>query len=246
VTFTIDRSVITPGAHGVETVAQVPGTAIPAPITRDLTAKLSATVLRGLQASGARRVKVTVTITNSDGVVGTQQLWLNLPAGLDVCPAPTGKITGTTLGPIRLGKAKTAFEGRYPRHKRQRFGFYWFCFSTGAGFRVEYPTATLLTASKQSSLRGRVVVAMTANRHYSIDRIHPGMKLSAVSSRVHVGQGTQGGANRWYVIPGKSANGVLKVRGGVIKGIGIAVKQLTDTTAEQKVLFDQAALNASR
>jgi hypothetical protein len=238
--------VITPGATGTETIAQVPGTQIPAGVTSYLKAKLSATVLRGLQASGARRVRVSVTITNTDGAVGSQQLWLNLPAGLDVCPAPTGKITGTTLGPIKLGQTKTAFLGRYPRHKRQRFGFYWFCFSTGAGFRVEYPTVTVLTASKESSLRGRVVVVMTANRHYSIDRIHPGMKLNAVSSRVHVGQGTQGGENRWYVIPGKSANGVLKVRGGVIKGIGIAVKQLTDTTAEQKVLFDQAALNASR
>jgi hypothetical protein len=246
VTFTIERSVITPGAGGTDTIAQVPGTQISAGVTSYLKAKLSAAALRGLQASGARRVNVTVTITNSDGTVGTQQLWLNLPAGLDVCPAPTGRITGTTLGPIKLGETKTAFDGRYPRHKRQRFGFYWFCFSTGAGFRVEYPTVTVLNASKKSSLRGRVVVAMTANRHYSIDGIHPGIKLSAVSQRVHVGPGTQGGKNRWYVIPGKAANGVLKVRNGVIKGIGIAVKQLTNTTAEQKVLFDQAALNSSR
>ncbi len=48
------------------------------------------------------------------------------------------------------------------------------------------------------------------------------------------------------MISGKAANGVLKVRDGVIKGIGMAVKQLTNTQAEQKVLFDQAALNASR
>jgi hypothetical protein len=43
------------------------------------------------------------------------------------------------------------------------------------------------------------------------------------------------------VLPGKKANGVLKVRDGVIEGVGIAVKQLTSTSAQQKVLFDQAA-----
>jgi hypothetical protein len=106
VTFTIERSVITPGAGGTDTIAQVPGTQISAGVTSYLKAKLSAAALRGLQASGARRVNVTVTITNSDGTVGTQQLWLNLPAGLDVCPAPTGRITGTTLGPISSGKPK--------------------------------------------------------------------------------------------------------------------------------------------
>jgi hypothetical protein len=241
VAFTIPRSALTHGADGHETIASTTGTEIPAGGTSDVSAKLSAAVLRSLQAAGVRSVKVTVTITKSGGTAGTEQVTLHIPAGLDVCPAPTGRITGTTLGPVTLGQEKTVLEGRYPRHQRQRYGFDRFCFAAAVGFRVEYPTVTVLTASRQSSLRGRVVVAVTANRRYSIDGIHPGTKLAAVSGRLDLGAGVRGGKNRWYVLPGKKANGVLKVRDGVIEGVGIAVKQLTSTSAQQKVLFDQAA-----
>jgi sugar lactone lactonase YvrE len=245
VAFTIERSALTAGASGFELVALATGVDISASGTSDVSVKLSPAVLRGLQAGGVRSVQLAVVITNSAGTVTTGQLSMSIPAGLDVCPVSTGKITGTTLGPVTLGETKAVFEGRYPRHEAQRYGFDRFCFSAGTGFRVEYDTATVLNASKQASLRGRVVVAVTANHRYSIDGIHPGTKFASVSSRLHLGPGVQGGKNTWYVIPGRTANGVLKVRDGVVEGVGIAVKKLTDTATEQKILFDQAALTSS-
>jgi len=246
VTFALPRSSITRGASGLEVVASVAGAHVASAATTSVDFKLSASVVRALQARGERQVRVTVTLTNTDGTVSTEQLLLHVPAGLDVCPAPTGRISGTTLGPVKLGEAMAQVSARYPRHQKQRYGFERFCFATGGAFRVQHASTNVLTARDQSTLHGKVVVALTANHHYMVDGVHPGTKLAAVSSRLALGTGIEGGANWWYVLPGKASNTVFKVHHGVIQEIGIAVKRLTDTPTQQRELFDQAAKTARK
>ena len=41
------------------------------------------------------------------------------------------------------------------------------------------------------------------------------------------------GRNDWYVIPGATSNGVLKVRHGIIQEVGIANTQLSSNRAAQ-------------
>jgi hypothetical protein len=54
------------------------------------------------------------------------------------------------------------------------------------------------------------------------------MRVSAAAKRLHISvrRFFAVGANRWYVVPGKASEGVLKVRHGVIQEIGIADRRL--------------------
>jgi hypothetical protein len=66
--------------------------------------------------------------------------------------------------------------------------------------------------------------------------VRVGARLARVARRLHVGAGYRVGRNTWYTVPGGASNGILKVRHGVIKEIGIATKTLT-RGRRQSMLF---------
>jgi hypothetical protein len=72
-----------------------------------------------------------------------------------------------------------------------------------------------------------VVLLLTANPSYALGGISPGVSLTAVAPRLHIGGGFKIGRNTWYLIPNGSSRGVLRVRGGIIQEIGIANRRLT-------------------
>jgi hypothetical protein len=55
-----------------------------------------------------------------------------------------------------------------------------------------------------------------------------------VARRLHVGRRFTVGLNTWYFAPRRGANGILKVRHGVIEEIGLANRQLTTGRARQR------------
>ena len=100
------------------------------------------------------------------------------------------------------------------------------------GIRVGYPSPKLLhglSHTEQRRLQGRVVLVLTANRHYALRGVRPGARLKKVARRLRVGNGFHVGLNWWYLAPNGSSRGVLKVRHGVIEEIGIANPTLTRT-----------------
>jgi hypothetical protein len=146
------------------------------------------------------------------------------------CPKPTGRLSGTTIGPLVLGEPLTRAERALRLNSPGPYGFREFCLYAGFGIRGATPTAKLLQPLKrkaQAALKGRLVIALTPNRFYALDGVLPGSRVSAVPKRLHVGKPFVIGQNTWYFIPGRSATGVLKVRHGEIFEVGIANKQLT-------------------
>jgi hypothetical protein len=104
-----------------------------------------------------------------------------------------------------------------------------FCLSP-VGIRVGYASNVLLrtlTSNQRKSVRGRVVLALTANRFYALRGVHPGASLRSGAQTLHTGAMMRVGLNDWYMAPNGPATAVIKVRHGTIDEIGTATKMLT-------------------
>ena len=109
------------------------------------------------------------------------------------------------------------------------------------GIRVAYPSAAVLRrlpARVRRHVRGRVVLALTANPDYALRGVRPGDALAPVARRLHAGRGFRIGRNIWYTLPAGASRGVLKVRHSVIEEIGIASRSLTGSRAADRRLLN--------
>jgi uncharacterized protein len=156
------------------------------------------------------------------------------------CPAATGRLHGDQLGPVRLGmnlkQARAAFVSSSARgHRYMDF----FCL-TPNGIRVGLASPGLIRSLPRQSrhgLAGRVVLVLTANRHFALRGVRPGMRLAAVAHRLRAGKPFYVGRNDWYLIPGRQTRGVLKVQHGLIEELGIASGRATHTRTEGRHFF---------
>jgi hypothetical protein len=148
------------------------------------------------------------------------------------CPKPSGKLHGTAVGAFTVGLTRGDARKRLKRYHVTHNGFDNFCLYAGWGIRVGYPSNALLRTlapAARHGLKGRIVLALTANPFYALEGVRPGMKVTSVAKRLHVGKPFHVGRNYWYFVPGATARGVLKVRGGVIQEVGLASTALTGT-----------------
>ena len=133
-------------------------------------------------------------------------------------------------------QARRAFSHSTTRgHRNMDF----FCL-TPNGIRVAYPSPGMLSKlspKARKQVRGRVVLALTSNRHYSLKGVKPQTKLAKVRGRLRPGRGLHVGANTWYLVAGGRSIGVLKVRHGQIQEIGIADGSLTGSRAAARRLL---------
>ncbi|MEA2213632.1 MAG: hypothetical protein QOF83_3580 [Solirubrobacteraceae bacterium] len=156
------------------------------------------------------------------------------------CPQARGRLSGRALGPVRLGmtsaRARRAFAHSSVRRRGTTQSF---CVKGGA-VRVAVPSRAVLrhqSARAAKADRGRVVLALTANRHYALKGVRPGSRMATAARHLHAGHGIRIGKNTWYVVGAGSARGVLKVRRGVIGEVGIATRALTaNRTAARRLL----------
>jgi hypothetical protein len=142
-------------------------------------------------------------------------------------------LNGRSLGGVRLGEARASARAAFKHFRVWTHQTYdLFCFAGGPGLRIAYPSNQLLRHLNNAERRrasGRAILLLTANGHYSLGGMHPGIRLSAAARRLHLGKGFKVGFNTWYLIPGKFATGVLKVQRGVVAEIGIADKLFTSS-----------------
>jgi S-formylglutathione hydrolase FrmB len=154
------------------------------------------------------------------------------PAAAQGCPRATGRLRGTMLGPVTLGMTRTRARRAFTRvSTRERKDMDVFCLSAGR-IRAGYPSRTLLrtlSAAERHRVKGRVVLALTASRHYALRGVRPGIRLGVISRKLRVGKPFHIGRNYWYLTRGTSATGVLEVRRGIIEEIGLADRSLTST-----------------
>ena len=155
------------------------------------------------------------------------------------CASPGGRLAGTSLGPIRLRETRRAvrraFAAFSTRHRRQMD---FFC-PAHEGIRVGYAAAGVLRrdrlpARARRRLVGRAVLILTANPRYSLDGIRAGLPLRLAHPRLRSAVRYEVGRNTWYLLPGRSRAGVLKVQGGRVGEVGLADSSLTATRARAR------------
>jgi hypothetical protein len=183
-------------------------------------------------------VKVTLNLSNhltgGPTINSTQTLYLLIPPLTAAsCADPTGQLNPTTLGAVTLDATRARTHQMLPRFTVRSYHSDNFCLSGGPGIRVGYASARLLGTSSTAKLTGRVVLALTANRFYTLRGVRPGARLAIAAHQLKLAEPIHWGANDWYVISGATSNGLLKVRHGAIQEVGIVNKQLTNGRAAQ-------------
>jgi hypothetical protein len=148
------------------------------------------------------------------------------------CGRPTGRLAGRRLGPVRLGARRSAVRRAMRRFSRRgRHDMDFFCLLGGPGIRVGYPSSKLLRALPRGQRRrvsGHAVLALTANRYYSLRAVRPGESVAEARPSLKLRRAFQIGLNTWYLTPNGSSRGVLKVRHGRVQEVGIADQRLTE------------------
>jgi hypothetical protein len=156
------------------------------------------------------------------------------------CGNPTGRLTTTSLGPVKLGMTRAQARRRFSRGStRGRRDMDFFC-PARRGIRVGYASKSLLrplSGAQRRRFNGRVVLVLTANRHYALRGVRPDTRLSKVAKKLHAGRAFSVGRNRWYLVRDGSGRGVLKVQHGVIQEVGIAGASLVPNRAAARRFF---------
>ena len=156
------------------------------------------------------------------------------------CPGATGRLSGATLGLVKLGASRASEHYLYRHHSDRGKQYEDFFCLTPIGVRVGYGSPKLLkilTTKQRKALRDRVVWASTSNPFYSINGVRPGESITAASAVLHPEAPLKIGLNTWYLAVQKHSTAVLKVRGGVVEEIGIATNLLTASAHDQNVLM---------
>jgi hypothetical protein len=142
------------------------------------------------------------------------------------CPAATGKLSGETLGLVRLGLTRAQARKRYThssnRHKKYQD---FFCL-TPIGVRVAYGSPALPKRIR-GRVAGRVIWASTSSAYYAVDGVRVGATVAAAGARLKLTAAFHIGLNAWYLAPNGSSTAVLKTRRGIVEEIGIGDKALT-------------------
>ena len=152
------------------------------------------------------------------------------PAPRPGCPLATGRLSGTTLGLVRLGftraRARRAYTHSSDRGRRYED---FFCL-TPTGVRVGYASAKLLSLLSRSPAR-----AGPRPGGVGLD-LEPLLLAARHPARRVAGRGPPGSPARravprrpqpWYFAPNGPSTALLKVRRGIVQEIGIADKALT-------------------
>jgi 6-phosphogluconolactonase (cycloisomerase 2 family) len=180
-------------------------------------------------ASSSDGLTATTTISYTVIAAPTTATTPTMPLG-DGCPAATGRLSGSTLGRLTLGMTRAQAISMYAKSSTRGTRFEDFFCVSPMGVRVGYASNVLLktlTSSQRNTVRGRVVLALTANRFYALRGVRPGASLRAAANMLHTGAVIRIGVNDWYLAPNGPTTAVIKVRGGIVDEIGIAAKMVT-------------------
>jgi hypothetical protein len=181
-------------------------------------------------------LKLTVAVTASNalgaGPPATSSSVLVAVPKVKGCPAATGKLSGTTLGLVRLGMTRAQARRSYTRSSNRGTHYEDFFCLTPIGVRVGYGSSRLPEGD-----RDKVIWASTSSAFYAIDGIRVGATVSTATKALKLTGPLKVGLNTWYLAPEGSANAVLKTRSGLIEEIGIADKSLTGSATADKTFL---------
>jgi hypothetical protein len=154
------------------------------------------------------------------------------------CQRSGGRLAGRRLGVLTLGMTRLHARRlltRYSSHGRRYMDF--FCLQPNQ-VRAGYASPVLLrhlSRRLRRSVNGRIVLILTANRHYALRGVRPGTRLTRrVKRRLRLGRRYHVGKNFWYLTPNGSSRGLIKSRRGRIEEIGIADRRVTSSVSADR------------
>ncbi len=156
------------------------------------------------------------------------------------CPGPSGRLTGTTLGLVRLGMSRAAAHRAYTHSSNRGRRYQDFFCLTPTGVRVGYASNTLrrsMPRRERQAYKDRVVVATTSAAYYSLHGIRPGATLAAARKILGKGNLFHIGLNYWYFARHGNTTWITKVRHGIVEEIGIASPALTRGRKAQRIFI---------
>ena len=153
------------------------------------------------------------------------------------CPVVTGKLSGGTMGLVRLGYTRAQSRRAYTHSSNRGRKFQDFFCLTPIGVRVGYASTKLLNflpRSQRHKYAGRVVWASTSDVHFAVKTIRPGATVKAARRHFKLSKPYYVGRNIWYLAADGKARAIFKVRRGRIEEIGIADNALTRTPRQDR------------
>jgi hypothetical protein len=224
-------------ALGNSVIAQFAGIQVQSGQQHLVATHLTPAAIAYLRAHGIYRVRVMLQITNTltDGqtVQSSQETWLYVP-GLTGCHAATGSVSSAGVGTLRLGMSRRN-ANRTGHSRRTANGFEHYCFA-GGGIRTAYSSHAV--AGADGIKAGHVALVLTGNRHYAVNGVHNGTTLKLARKRLTLGSPLVRGRNTWYFITGRKVTRVLKVHGGIVREVGVALASATGTPAQAMYLLN--------
>ncbi len=171
-----------------------------------------------------------VTATNLGGSASATSAGVSVPVPhVARCPAASGKLSGETLGLLRLGMTRAQALHAFAHSSTRGKSYQVFFCLTPRGVRVGIASPKLVKTLPKSErgLAGHVIWASTSSFYYSVHGIRCGATVAAATEVLKLTGPFHIGKNLWYLAPNGASTAVFKVRGGVIEEIGIGNKQLT-------------------
>lgn len=134
------------------------------------------------------------------------------------CPAVTGTLAGSRLGPLKLGmtRAQARHALRHSSLRRTAHSDY-FCL-TPAGLDAGYRA-------------GRVVWISTESAYYTVIATRVGAPFAGLRGQLRAGAGS------WSFAPAGPATAIIETHSGVVETIAIAPRRLTRTSRAQRALI---------
>ena len=151
-------------------------------------------------------------------------------SGPAACDAPTGRLGARRLDRVRLGAMRRVPRAAFARRESGGRTVDRFCLTGPGSLRVGYPGASLprrLSARERSRVGGRAVLLLTSSPRYALRGVRPGAASASLPGRVARARGIRIGVNTWYLLRGRRARVVIKVRRGSVGEVGLADLRLT-------------------
>jgi hypothetical protein len=170
-----------------------------------------------------------VTASNSKGTATPAATKAGTPVPVPHkkgCPAATGKLSGQTLGLVRLGLTRAQARKKYAKSTNRHKSYEDFFCLTPIGVRVGYGSPAL-PKNERKRFADRVIWASTSSAYYAVNGIRAGATVAAAGTRLKLTAPFHIGLNTWYLAPNGASTAVLKVRHGLVEEVGIANKALT-------------------
>ncbi len=107
----------------------------------------------------------------------------------------------------------------------------------GGSLGIGYPTARMnrpLGRSERRRVRNRAVLALTTSRRYRIRGVTRGSSVRSLRRRVRGERRLRVGRNVWYLARGRYSTLAFRTRGGRVREVGLADRQLTRTMRGSK------------